>query len=146
MSHDFSKEFFADYHAAVFEALGDDAARYNAKIGSILASRWLGRLEALPREREGFKKAMEGYLSGPFRFSETAELSFSDDGAVHLHVTGCDICPGNDILRGLDKKGSCPVSQMLKSALGRSLGDKVEFTGSDKPGPTGECFLRYRIG
>lgn len=146
MSHDFSKEFFAEYHAAVFEALGDDAARYNARIGSILAARWLKRVEDTPREQEGFRKAMEEYLQGPFRFSETARLHFGDDGSVHLHVTGCDICPGNDILRGMDKKGQCPISQMLKSALGRSIGGKVEFTGSEKPGPAGECFLRYQVG
>lgn len=57
MRHDFSREFFAVYHAAVFEALGEDAAS--------------------------------------------------------LHVKGCDICTGNEILRKSGSSGSCPVSQMV---------------------------------
>lgn len=144
MTHDFSKEFFATYHAAVFAALGEEAARYNAKIGAILANTWLKRLEVLPKDSAEFKKAIEAYMTGPFRFSDIAELNIKDDTAA-LYVKGCDICQGNEILRNKGGHGSCPISQFLKSALGKALKKNVELTGSVKPGPVGECYLNYKI-
>lgn len=142
---DFSKEFFATYHAAVFEALGKDADKYNAKIGSLLATKWLKRLEEMPEGTDDFKKAIEAFLTGPFRFSDIAELTFNEDGTAHLHVKGCDICPGNEILRKSGDKGYCPICHMVKSAMGRSMKMKVELLGSEKPGPVGECYLKYRL-
>lgn len=145
MSHDFSREFFAAYHAAVFEALGEEAAKYNAKIGAILANAWRRSLNEPPADSVGFKEAIEAYMSGPFRFSDIAGFEFNDDGTARLYVKGCDICNGNEILRSSGKKGSCPISQMVKSAMGKALRKKVELTGSEKPGPVGECYLRYKI-
>ncbi|MBF8251421.1 MAG: hypothetical protein HW382_1049 [Deltaproteobacteria bacterium] len=145
MSHDFSKEFFAEYHAAVFEAVGDDAAKYNAKIGILLASHCMKKLESLPKDSAEFKKAIEAYMSDPFRFSDIAEMTFNDDGTASLYVKGCDICPGNEILREKIGKGYCPISHMVKSAMGRTLKKKVELLGSDKPGPVGECYLKYKL-
>src|SRR3990170_8228171 len=145
MSREFSKEFFATYHAAVFEALGEDAAKYNAKIGAILATSWQKKLGELPVDRAEFKKAMEAYMSGTFRFSDIARFEFNDDGTACLYVKGCDICNGNEILRNSGKKGSCPISQMVKSAMGKALKTGVELTGSEKPGPVGECYLKYKI-
>jgi hypothetical protein len=145
MSHDFSKEFFATYHAAVIEALGDDAPKYNARIGAILASAWQKKLGELPGDPAGFKKAIEEYMSGPFTFSDIARFEFNDDGTAHLYVKGCDICNGNELLRNNGKKGSCPISQMVKSAMGKALKTGVELTGSEKPGPVGECYLKYKI-
>ncbi|MBI5888353.1 MAG: hypothetical protein HZB82_06560 [Deltaproteobacteria bacterium] len=144
MSHDFSREFFAAYHASVFEALGEDAAKCNARIGAILAGRWLKSLTELPSNTVKFKDALEEYFSGQFKFSDIAELTFNEKGAS-LHVKGCDICNGNEILRNGGKKGSCPISQMLKSAMGKSLKKNVELTGSEKPGTVGECYLKYTI-
>lgn len=145
MSNDFSREFFAAYHAAVFEALGDESVKYNAKMGSILANAWLKNLNEPPANHDGFKKAIEAWMSGPFRFSEIASLEFNDDGTACLYVKGCDICRGNEILRDGGRKGSCPVSQMVKSAMGKALKTGIELTGSEKPGPVGECYLRYKI-
>ncbi len=145
MSHDFSKEFFATYHAAVIEALGEDAARYNARIGSILASAWQKKLGELPSDPAEFKKSIEAYMSVPFRFSDIARFEFNDDGTACLYVKGCDICHGNELLRASGKKGSCPISQMVKSAMGKALKTGVELTGSEKPGPVGECYLKYKI-
>lgn len=145
MSHDFSKDFFAAYHAAVFEALGDDASRYNAKIGILLANRWMKKLESLPKDSAEFKKAIEAYMSGPFRFSDIAEMTINDDGTASLYVKGCDICPGNEMLREKSGKAYCPISHMVKSAMGRTLKKKVELLGAEKPGPVGECYLKYKI-
>lgn len=145
MSRDFSKEFFAAYHASVFEALGEDAVKYNAKIGSLLANRWIKTVGTLPSNSAEFKEAMEAYMKGPFRFADIAELNFKDDGTAELYVKGCDICQGNEILRNSGGKGSCPISQMLKSAMGKGLKKHVELTGSTKPGPVGECYLKYKV-
>ena len=145
MSHDFSKEFFAEYHASVFQALGDKAPDYNVRIGSLLATRWLKKLEEVPERTDDFKKAIEAYMSGPFRFSDVAEMTFNEDGTAHLYVKGCDICHGNEILRNSTGKAYCPVSHLVKSAMGRGLKKKVELTGSEKPGPVGERYLKYKI-
>ncbi|HLB05200.1 MAG TPA: hypothetical protein VJL62_00620 [Thermodesulfobacteriota bacterium] len=145
MSHDFSKEFFAAYHAAVFEALGEDASKYNVKIGTLLATCWLKKMEEIPRSSEDFKKAIEVYFSSSFIFSDVAEMTFNKDGTAHLHVRGCDICPGNEILRNKDGHGYCPICHMVKSAMGRTLKKKVELLGAEKPGPVGECYLKYKI-
>lgn len=142
---DFSKEFFATYHAAVFEALGKDADKYNVKMGTLLATKWLKRLEEMPEGTDDFKKAIEAFLTGPFRFSDIAELTFNEDGTAHLYVKGCDICPGNEILRNGGDHGYCPICHMVKSAMGRTLKRKVELIGSEKPGPVGECYLKYRL-
>jgi len=142
--HDFSKEFFAAYHAAVFGALGEDAPRLNAKIGVLLANAWAKRLAELPSGTEEFKKAVEEWMAGPFRFADVSELSFTEGGAS-LYVKGCDICQGNEILRKSGGRGFCPISQFMKSAMGKGLKKSVELTGSDKPGPVGECYLRYKI-
>ena len=146
MSHDFSKEFFAVYHAAVMEALGKDAVKYNAKIGILLSGHWLERLNTLPANTAAFKEAIEEYLNGPFRFSDVAEMTFNNDGTAFLYIKECDICPGNEILRNNGKEGRCPISQMVKSAIGKTLKKKAELTGSEKPGPVGECYLKYKIG
>lgn len=145
MTHDFSKEFFAAYHASVFEALGEDAPKYNAKIGSLLANRWIKRLESLPADSAEFKKAIEAYMQGPFSFADIAEMTFKEDGTAQLYVKGCDICQGNELLRNEGGKGYCPISQMLKSAMGKALKKRVELTGSEKPGPVGECYLKYKV-
>lgn len=144
MAHDFSKGFFAAYHAAVMEALGKDAVKYNAKIGILLAGHWLKRLQTMPADAAGFKDAIEEYLSGQFRFSDVAEMTFNNDGTASLYIKGCDICPGNEILRNNGHEGHCPVSQMVKSAMGKTLKKKVELTGSEKPGTVGECYLKYK--
>ena len=145
MSHDFSNEFFAEYHAAVFEAVGDDAAKYNAKVGILLANRWIKKLDSLPTDSAEFKKGIEAHMSGPFKFSDIAEITINDDGTASLYVKGCDICPGNEILREKIGKGYCPISHMVKSAMGRTLKKKVELVGSEKPGPVGECYLKYKL-
>lgn len=145
MSRDFSKEFLAAYHAAIFEALGVEADKYNVKIGTLLATRWLKKLEDIPRTAEQFKHALEAYFSNSFIFSDIAEMTFNEDGTALLYVKGCDICPGNEILRNKGGKGYCPICHMVKSAMGRTLKKKVELTGSEKPGPVGECYLRYKI-
>lgn len=143
--HDLSKEFFAAYHAAVFEALGPKAPGFNARLGVILAGRWLDSLDSAPSESGEFKEALEEYFKGPFEFADTAEMSFSEGGAS-LYVNGCDICPGNELLRSSGGQGYCPISQMLKSAMARAMKKNVELTGSEKPGPVGECRLNYKLG
>lgn len=154
MPHDFSKEFFAIYHAAVFEALGEDAPRYNAKIGALLSKAWLKKLKDAPGSAGEFKAAIEEYMQGPFKFADVTEMTFKPPidsiggkpgGEAALYVRGCDICNGNEILRNAGKSGYCPISQMVKSAMGKSLHRNVELIGSEKPGPVGECYLNYRV-
>lgn len=141
------RDFFAAYHAAVFSALDkDDIPRVNAMVGSILASTWLKTLERSPANEDEFKESLEGSMTKELKFSDTAELSFGPDGAAALEVTGCVLCHGNDLLRSKGASGVCPVSQFVKSAMGRSLKKDVELAGVEKPGPVGECRLNYKTG
>ncbi|MBI5683354.1 MAG: hypothetical protein HZC45_09405 [Deltaproteobacteria bacterium] len=146
MSHNLSREFFAMYHAAVFEALGDDAQKYNVKIGITLANHLLKNLAKHPENEEEFKNIIESYFKSSFQFSDIADMKFGGDGSASLYVKGCDICPGNEILRGMGKKGMCPIAHLVKSLMARTLKKHVELLGSDKPGPVGECYLKYKVG
>ncbi len=145
MQEEMFKEFFAAYHSAVFEALGKDAPKYNARIGALLSRNWLERIEKAPSNASEFKEALETWLKGDLRFSEAAEMLFNGDGTALLHIKGCVICAGNEILRNNGGDGYCPISQMVKSSMGRALKKNVELTGSVKPGPVGECCLKYKI-
>src|SRR5574340_704816 len=132
MTHDFSKEFFAAYHAAVVEALGADAAQYNAKIGSLLANAWIKRLSGLPADSAEFKKAMEAYMSGPFRFSDIADLTFDGKGGASLYVKGCDICKGHrrphaETPRGIGGRGNDAAPDVFAQA--GEFGDGNGFGG-----------------
>ncbi|OGS64059.1 MAG: hypothetical protein A3J79_14855 [Elusimicrobia bacterium RIFOXYB2_FULL_62_6] len=145
MPRELSKEFFAAYHAALFEAQGEEAAKNTVKAGIALAGRWLKSLAERPDTPEKFKAALEKEFKERFGFADLAEITFEADGTARLHLKGCDICPGNELLRAAGAKGCCPICHMVKSALGRSLGKRVELTGSQKPGPVGECVLEYKI-
>lgn len=145
MSRELSKEFFAAYHAALFGALGEEAQKAGVKTGIALAGRWLKSLKEPPDTPEKFKAALEREFTGRYGFADLAELAFADDGVVRLHIKGCDVCPGNELLRGEGVKGCCPICHMVKSAMGRALGKRVELTGSEKPGPVGECVLAYKV-
>ncbi|MGE5341520.1 MAG: hypothetical protein ACM3SY_08555 [Candidatus Omnitrophota bacterium] len=145
MSQDLSKEFVASYHAAVFEALGADADKYNVKIGILLASHLLKKLNQLPENKDEFKVLIEDYLSGAFKFADIAKFTFNNDGSAYLYIKGCVICQGNEILRNQKGRGFCPICHLVKSSLAKSLKMKVELVGSEKPGPVGECYLKYRV-
>lgn len=146
MNRNLSKEFFAMYHAAVFEALGDEAQKYNVKIGITLSNHFLKNIEKHPENEEDFKNVIESYFKSAFHFSDIAEMKFDKDGSASLYVKGCDICLGNEILRGMGKKGMCPIAHLVKSLMARTLKKNVELTGSEKPGPVGECYLKYKVG
>lgn len=146
MSRNLSKDFFAMYHASVFEALGDEAQKYNVKIGITLANHLLKNIAKHPENEEDFKNVIESYFKSALQFSDIADMKFNKDGSASLYVKGCDICPGNEILRGMGKKGMCPIAHLVKSLMARTLKKNVELTGSEKPGPVGECYLKYKVG
>lgn len=145
MSRQLSKEFFAAYHAALFGALGEDAQKANVKAGIALAGRWLSSLKERPDTPGKFKAALEREFRERFGFADLAEISFDGNGAARLHIRGCDVCPGNELLRGDGAGGFCPICHMVKSAMSRALGKRVELAGSEKQGSVGECVLVYRI-
>lgn len=146
MPHNLSKDFFAMYHASVFEALGDDAQKYNVKIGIALANHLLKNIEKHPENEDEFKKVLENYFGSTLQFSDIADMKFGEDGSASLYVKGCDICPGNEILRGMGKKGMCPIAHLVKSMMARTLKKNIELLGSEKPGHVGECYLKYKVG
>jgi len=144
MSNDNAREFVSLYHAAVIEAIGKDADTINVKIGIHLANHFLKQIGKMPESEIEFKEAIETFFKRMFPFAEIAQMTFNQDGTAVLYVKGCMICHGNSILRSQGGKGYCPVCHLVKSSLAKGLKKRIELTGTEKPGPVGECFLKYK--
>src|SRR3990172_3617601 len=97
VSHDFSRVFFNMYHASVFDALGENAEKYNARIGAILANAWHKRVDSSADPAES-KKAKESYTVEPFSFSDIVRFEFTDEGTVYLYAKNCVSCIDNEQL------------------------------------------------
>lgn len=59
-----SLNFFKQYHSTVIKALGDDAKKVNAKVGSIMADNWADKAGTINNNAE-FAKSFENYLEKP---------------------------------------------------------------------------------
>jgi len=56
-----SLNFFKQYHSTVIKALGEDAKKVNAKVGSIMADNWADRAGKMNSNSE-FAQSFEDYL------------------------------------------------------------------------------------
>jgi len=141
-----TKDFFATYHSAIFELLAEDAIKYNAKLGTLIASRWIKGLKHPPSNASEFKESLGAFFNGPFKFADSVEITFDASGAAAIHVEGCAICPGNEILKKSGKSGYCPICHMVKFAAYKTIKMNLELTEIERPGPVGECMLKYKTG
>lgn len=69
-----------------------------------------------------------------------------DDKNYTLDIKGCAICHGNEMLRKEGVATACPIMQAAKYAAVRKLGKDVITKGVEKPGPVGECIMRFELG
>ncbi|MBI5970204.1 MAG: hypothetical protein HY884_03530 [Deltaproteobacteria bacterium] len=139
-----TKDFFAAYHSAMFELLAEDAIEYNAKLGILIASRWIKGLKHPPSNASEFKDSLGAFFNGQFKFADSAAMTFAADGTAAVQVEGCAICPGNEILKKSGKSGYCPICHMVKFAAYKTIKMNIELTEIVRPGPVGECRLRYK--
>ncbi len=139
-----SLNFFKQYHSTVIKALGDDAKKVNAKVGSIMADNWADKAGTINNNAE-FAKSFENYLKNQLEFAKQVRVN-CDDKNYTLDIKGCAICHGNEILRKEGVATACPIMQAAKYAAVKKLGKDVITKGVEKPGPVGECVMRFELG
>ena len=138
-----SLNFFKQYHSTVIKALGEDAKKVNARVGSIFADNWADKAGNLKNNDE-FAKSFENYLKDELEFARDVKIN-CDEKNYSLNIKGCAICHGNEILRKEGMATSCPIVQAAKYAAVKKIGRNVITKGVDKPGTVGECFIKFEL-
>jgi len=138
-----SLNFFKQYHSTVIKALGDDAKKVNAKVGSIFADNWAANVGDLKTNSE-FAKSFEDYLKNQLEFAKHVKVN-CDDKNYTLEIKGCSICHGNEILRKEGMATACPIVQAAKYAALKKIGRNVITKGVEKPGIVGECVMKFEL-
>ncbi len=138
-----SLNFFKQYHSTMIKALGEDAKKVNAKVGSILAENWADKAGKINSNDE-FAASFESYLENQLEFAKYVKIH-CDDRDYSIDIKGCAICHGNEILRKEGIGTACPIVQAAKYAAVRKIGRNVITKGVDKPGTVGECTIRFEL-
>ena len=138
-----SLNFFKQYHSTVIKALGEDAKKVNAKVGSIIADNWADKSGKFDSNAE-FAQSFEDYLMQKLEFAKHVKVN-CDDRDYTLEIKGCAICHGNEILRNEGMATACPIVQAAKYAAVRKIGRNVVTKGIDKPGVVGECVIKFEL-
>jgi hypothetical protein len=138
-----SLNFFKQYHSTVIKALGEDAKKVNAKVGSIMADDWARNAGTFKNNAE-FAQSFKNYLTNKLEFAKHVEIE-CDEKNYSLDIKGCAICHGNEILRNEGLSTACPIVQAAKYAAVRKTGRNVITKGVEKPGVVGECTIRFEL-
>lgn len=138
-----SLKFFKQYHSIVIKALGEDAKKVNAKVGSIIADNWASNVGKFNNNVE-FAQSFENYLRNQLEFATDVKID-CDENNYTLDIRGCAICHGNEILRNEGIATACPIVQAAKYAAVKKIGRNVVTNGIDKPGVVGECTIRFGL-
>lgn len=138
-----SLNFFKQYHSTVIKALGEDAKKVNAKVGSIFADNWAEKAGDL-KSNDEFAKSFEDYLKKDLEFAKHVKVN-CDENNYTLDIKGCAICHGNEILRREGMATACPIVQAAKYAAVKKIGRNVITRGVDKPGMVGECTIKFEL-
>ena len=137
-----SLNFFSQYHSIVIKALGEDAKKVNAKIGSIIADRWIDSTGKFNNNIE-FAQSLEDYLK-ELEFANYVNINCDEKNYV-IDIKGCAICHGNEILRKEGIATACPIIQVAKYAAVKKIGRDVITKGVDKAGIVGECKIKFEL-
>jgi len=138
-----SLNFFKQYHSTVIKALGEDAKKVNAKVGSIFADNWSDNAGDL-KSNDEFAESFENYLKNQLEFARHVKVN-CDEKNYTLDIKGCAICHGNEILRKEGMATACPIVQAAKYAAVKKIGKNVITKGVDKPGQVGECTIKFEL-
>ncbi|MCL7412493.1 MAG: hypothetical protein M8353_02620 [ANME-2 cluster archaeon] len=139
-----SLNFFKQYHCNIVKALGDDAKKVNAKVGSIMADEWLSREHVDLNDPRKFKTDFKNYLLNELEFARDVDVEIKGND-MDITVKGCVICHGNELLRQEGMATACPIVQTSKYAVVKGLKKNVTMKGVDKPGVVGECVIRFEL-
>ena len=138
-----SLNFFKQYHSTVIKALGEDARKVNAKVGSLMADKWADNVGKFNSNGE-FAQSFEDYLENQLEFAKHVKVN-CDDRNYTLDIRGCAICHGNEILRKEGMATACPIVQAAKYAAVKKIGRNVITKGVEKPGVVGECVIKFEL-
>jgi len=138
-----SLNFFKQYHSTVIKALGEDAKKVNAKVGSLFADNWAANTGDFKDNNE-FANSFEDYLKNQLEFAKHVKVN-CDEKNYTLDIKGCAICHGNEILRKEGMATACPIVQAAKYAAVKKIGRNVITKGVDKPGIVGECVIKFEL-
>ena len=138
-----SLNFFKQYHSIMIKALGEDAKKVNAKVGSIIAENWADKTGDIKNNDE-FAKSFENYLKNELEFARNVNVN-CDENNYTLDIKGCAICHGNEILRQEGMATACPIVQAAKYAAVKKIKRNVITKGVDKPGAVGECTIKFGL-
>ncbi len=138
-----SLNFFKQYHSTMIKALGEDAKKVNAKVGSIFADSWADNAGTF-KDNEEFAQSFEDYLKNQLEFAKHVKVNCNEKD-YSLNIKGCVICHGNEILRYEGIATACPIVQAAKYAAVKKLGRNVITKGVDKPGTVGECTIKFEL-
>ncbi len=135
--------FIKQYHSAVIKALGEDAKKVNAKVGSIIADNWADKTGTINNNSE-FAESFEDYLKNQLAFADSVKVN-CDEKNYTIDIKGCAICHGNEILRKEGLSPACPITQAAKYAAVRKIKRNVITKGVEKPGVVGECSIKFEL-
>jgi hypothetical protein len=138
-----SLKFFKQYHSTMIKALGEDAKKVNAKVGSIFADNWADNAGKINDNTE-FAQSFEDYLKNQLEFAKYVKVN-CDEKNYSLNIKGCVICHGNEILRHVGIATACPIVQAAKYAAVKKLGRNIITKGVDKPGTVGQCTIKFEL-
>ena len=138
-----SLNFFRQYHSIVIKALGEDAKKVNAKVGSIIAENWADKTGDIKNNQE-FAESFENYLKNELEFARNVKIN-CDENNYTLAIKGCAICHGNEILRKEGIATACPIVQAAKYAAVKKIKRNVITKGVDKPGTVGDCTIKFGL-
>ena len=137
-----SKNFLKEYHSTVVKAAGEHAKKLNTKMSIILANNWVDHTGEFDNNKE-FGDFFESYLR-ELEFAENVNVDCDEKNYV-IDIKGCAICHGNEILRQEGIGTACPIVQTAKYAMVKKMRKNVVIKGIDKPGPVGECVIRFEL-
>ncbi len=135
--------FLEQYHSAMIKALGEDAKKVNAKVGSIMADAWADSAGEINSSAE-FARSFENYLKNRLAFAKYVKVD-CDEKNYSLDIKGCELCHGNEILRKEGLQTACPIVQAAKYAAVKKIGRNVITKGVDKAGIVGECTIKFEL-
>ncbi|MBN1288457.1 MAG: hypothetical protein JXA49_02330 [Actinobacteria bacterium] len=139
------EQFVKKYHRALVKANRDSLEKMKPRIASQWINEWKEQLDGKITDGGEFTVKFEEFLTDELGFADRTRVSI-DDGQLLIDVSGCAICPGNDLLSNEGEPSMCPILSTGIMAISRVLGKKATLEGVDKEGKeVGYCTIKYDL-
>lgn len=140
------QELLARYHAELISLLPEsEREKYRVKLGAALLQPFIDRFSGQQLTPEQLQPLLEAFLRDELQITDAARVIL-DGEELHVEISGCHLCHGNELLRGRGGHGFCPYAPGVNRAVSRTLGRGSQLQEVDKSaGVVGQCALRYRI-